>query len=232
MQQPPQPPSSQPPSGPLHPSSQPVIRPPLPLAPPSPTAPTWQGMPRFVGAPQKPSLWQRFRRLSQGWQLGIALSTAAVLLICGCCSCGTFASALNGGNATAQSTSTATVATGGGNVAQATTAQQVTTATTVATATPKPKPTATPKPKATSTPKPSCIPSAVSCNPWGYTFTNTGKLIYNPPGGFCGYFDCISSFWNGSGYVMECQDGMYSKSGGRTGSCSRHGGDKRPLYAP
>jgi hypothetical protein len=31
--------------------------------------------------------------------------------------------------------------------------------------------------------------------------------------------------------VMECQDGMYSKSGGRSGSCSYHGGNLRPLLA-
>jgi hypothetical protein len=46
------------------------------------------------------------------------------------------------------------------------------------------------------------------------------------------WFRCIKTFWNGSGYVMECHDGMYSKSGGRSGSCSYHGGNWRPLYAP
>jgi hypothetical protein len=32
--------------------------------------------------------------------------------------------------------------------------------------------------------------------------------------------------------VVQCQDGTYSKSGGHTGSCSRHGGDKRALLKP
>jgi hypothetical protein len=72
----------------------------------------------------------------------------------------------------------------------------------------------------------------VNGNPWCYTFTNTGKYITNPPSSFCSYFNCIASFWNGSGYVVECQDNTYSKSGGRTGSCSKHDSDKRILYAP
>jgi hypothetical protein len=107
------------------------------------------------------------------------------------------------------------------------------TATPSPTATPKPKPTATPKPKPTATPKPkpTCIPGAVNCNPWGYNFSH-GSYIYNPPGAFCSYFACIANFWNGKGYVMQCQDGMYSKSGGRSGSCSYHGGNRRPLLKP
>jgi hypothetical protein len=56
-------------------------------------------------------------------------------------------------------------------------------------------------------------------------------LIYNPLAAFCQYFSCISSFWNGQGYVVECQDAMYSKSGGHSGSCSHHGGNRRPLYS-
>jgi hypothetical protein len=72
----------------------------------------------------------------------------------------------------------------------------------------------------------------VNNNPWCYTLTNTGKLIHSPPGSFCSYFPCIGNFWNGNGYVEKCQDGMYSKSGGIQGSCSHHGGNLQPLYAP
>ena len=72
--------------------------------------------------------------------------------------------------------------------------------------------------------------TAVNCNPWGYDF-NPGNLIDNPPSAFCSYFACIPSFGNGNGYVMECADSMFSKSGGIQGSCSRHGGDWRPLYS-
>lgn len=111
-----------------------------------------------------------------------------------------------------------------------------------ATPTPKPKPTPTPKPKPvptkapvptqppapTPTPKPSC--NAVNGNPWCYNFT-AGSLIYSPPSAFCDYFACISSFWSGSGFVNECNDGTYSKSGGHSGDCSYHGGEDRPLYS-
>jgi hypothetical protein len=69
-------------------------------------------------------------------------------------------------------------------------------------------------------------------NPWGYNF-DSGALIYNPPSNFCSYFACIASFWNGIGYVVQCLDGTFSLSGGRTGVCSSgHGGFYRNLYAP
>lgn len=105
-------------------------------------------------------------------------------------------------------------------------------ATRAPTAIPTRKPTPhvqpTPKPQPVPTKKPSC--PAVNGNPWCYTFS-PGSLIYSPPSAFCDYFSCIPTFWNGRGYVIECQDGDYSKSGGIRGSCSHHGGDLRALYA-
>ena len=113
----------------------------------------------------------------------------------------------------------------------------------VATPTPTPKPptptptskpptptptTAPPPPPAPTSPPPP--PTGVNGNPWGYDFS-PGNLIYAPPADFCGYFSCIGNFWAGKGYVMECNDGMYSKSGGIRGSCSYHGGNLQPLYA-
>ena len=112
------------------------------------------------------------------------------------------------------------------------------TATGAPTATPKPTatplPTATPKP-ATPTPQPTRPPTAtpptgVNGNPWGFDF-NPGDKIYNPPSGFCGYFGCISSFWSGSGYVVQCHNAQFSKSGGKTGVCSKQGGYWRTLYS-
>ncbi len=109
------------------------------------------------------------------------------------------------------------------------------------TATPTPKPTATPTlkptprpaskptPKPTQPPKPTTCPG-VNCNPWGYNFS-PGDLIYSPNPDFCAYFSCINNFWNGRGYVNECNDGMYSKSGGIRGDCSHHHGEMRPLYS-
>lgn len=90
-------------------------------------------------------------------------------------------------------------------------------------------PTATPIPTRKPTTAPT-VPKGVNQNPWGYSFT-PGSYIYNPPGSFCSYFNCISTFWNGKGYVVECQDNTYSKSGGISGSCSHHGGNKAILYA-
>jgi len=97
-----------------------------------------------------------------------------------------------------------------------------------------PQPTSIPTqlpPKPTPTP-PSC--QAVNNNPWCYNFS-PGKLIYTPPSNFCGYFNCISSFWGaddpGDGYVVECSDSTFSQSGGESGACSYHGGVMRALYA-
>ena len=44
-----------------------------------------------------------------------------------------------------------------------------------------------------------------------------GSLVYNPPTDVCSYFNCIPNFPNGTGYMVECNDGMYSMSGGRPG---------------
>lgn len=90
----------------------------------------------------------------------------------------------------------------------------------LAVATPTPRPT----PALIPTPYPS------PCNPWGFSFS-PGKLIYSPPSAFCSYFPCVGNFWNGSGYVIECNDGMYTLSGGRQGACSDHSGAWRALYS-
>ena len=34
----------------------------------------------------------------------------------------------------------------------------------------------------------------------------------------------IPNYENGTGYRVQCADGMYSHSGGRPGACSGHGG--------
>lgn len=48
---------------------------------------------------------------------------------------------------------------------------------------------------------------------------------YNPPDNFCDSHDCIPNYANGSGYVVQCNDGTWSHSGGRRGACSDHGGE-------
>lgn len=72
--------------------------------------------------------------------------------------------------------------------------------------------------------------NSVPHNPWGYNF-KTGKLIKSPPQKFCNYFKCIKNFYGGKGYVVECKDAMYSKSGGIRDVCSGHRGYNRALYA-
>ena len=68
-------------------------------------------------------------------------------------------------------------------------------------------------------------------NPYGYNFCGRGSLIRNPASDVCAYFDCIPNFDNGTGYMVECHDAMYSMSGGRQGACSYHHGVRRPVYS-
>jgi hypothetical protein len=41
---------------------------------------------------------------------------------------------------------------------------------------------------------------------------------------FCDTHACIPSFEEGTGSIVQCADGMWSRSGGRPGACSHHGG--------
>jgi len=87
---------------------------------------------------------------------------------------------------------------------------------------PKPSP-----PPSTTKPAPLC---GAPANPYGYNFCGRGGCVLDPPADVCAYFDCIRNFWNGTGHMEECQDGTYSMSGGRPGSCSHHGGNLRVVY--
>lgn len=152
-----------------------------------------------------------------GWGAGIG---AIIVLVAALGSVAALSSA-HGGNTT-------------GNYYTATSYVAAATNTPTATDTPSPTPTATATPTPTATPIPLyCDSSGVPCNPWGYTFNDTGKPVYNPPHNICVYFHpCIGNFWNGTGYVVECADSMYSQSGGNSGACSSHGGEWRPVYQP
>jgi hypothetical protein len=103
-----------------------------------------------------------------------------------------------------------------------------------------PPPTSAPAPSAPRTtakaPAPPTAPAPQqkpTCgappNPFGYNFCGTGGYVYSPAAGVCTYFQCIANFTNGHGYLVECIDGKYSKSGGVSGACSRHGGESRPV---
>lgn len=119
-------------------------------------------------------------------------------------------------------------------------APQVTTSSPSPVATLRPSPSHLPSPKPSPRPKPSPVPKppvvkstcGAPANPWGYNFCG-GQLITSPASAFCSYFNCIPSFWTSTkGYVDECVDGTYSHSGGRSGACSYHHGERRPLYRP
>jgi hypothetical protein len=62
--------------------------------------------------------------------------------------------------------------------------------------------------------------------------TSTGS---NDSGGsvaadFCSTHDCIASFDNGNGSIVQCNDGQWSQSGGLPGACSQHGGESATTY--
>lgn len=152
--------------------------------------------------------------------------------------------------------SAAVVALAAISIVSVATAPPQTTAPTAAAQTPLPvggaEPSATPlvtppaatlaTPSATPTPIPTLAPTSVPTaaqadlcgapqNPWGYNFCG-GGLIYAPDPSFCDYFNCIPSFWRSTnGYVVQCNDGLFSHSGGRRGACSSHGGEGRSLYS-
>lgn len=78
-------------------------------------------------------------------------------------------------------------------------------------------------------PQPPRSPAESLCgapqNPYHFNLCGRGSLVYSPPSDICSYFDCIPNFPNGKGYMVECNDGMYSMSGGRQGACSYHHGE-------
>jgi hypothetical protein len=66
-------------------------------------------------------------------------------------------------------------------------------------------------------------------NPYGYNLCGRGSQVTSPPSDICTYFNCIANFTHGHGYMVECNDGTYSMSGGIHGACSYHGGESQPV---
>ncbi len=196
-----------------------------PQQPPFYNQPTY---PNFPLSPRQPP--PRQKKLIPLW----ALIGGGLLILC---VCGGISVAMKGGTPTgatptAQATPTDTPTAVAVLIATDTATD---TPTVIPSPSPTPKPTPTQKPVIQSTPTPKPQPTPTHCvgvnnNPWCYDFS-PGNYIYNPPSSFCSYFSCISTFWNGRGFVNECSDGSYSKSGGIRGDCSYHGGEERPLYS-
>jgi hypothetical protein len=53
-----------------------------------------------------------------------------------------------------------------------------------------------------------------------------GSSSHSQDAAFCASHECIPSFPEGNGTVVQCQDGEWSHSGGVSGACSGHGGTK------
>jgi hypothetical protein len=154
--------------------------------------------------------------------LGVILAVALV----GCISVAAIVNA--GGNGTASPSSTPMPTATTTTISKAI-PTVVPTAKSTQSPTPSPTLKATPTPQST---QPAC--QAVYNNPWCYNF-NPGNLIYYPPSGFCTYFACIPTFVEpddpGDGYIIQCNDGKFSQSGGESGACSHHRGVMRLLYS-
>jgi hypothetical protein len=67
-------------------------------------------------------------------------------------------------------------------------------------------------------------------NSYGFTYCSTGSRVLPPAENACQAFICIANFPNGKGYLVMCNDGKVSLSGGLSGVCSRHSGRFRDIY--
>ena len=66
-------------------------------------------------------------------------------------------------------------------------------------------------------------------NPYGYNYCG-GSYIYDPAADVCDWFDCVATFWDGRGYLVQCKDGLVSRTGQPGGPCAGHEGTWRPVY--
>lgn len=176
----------------------------------------------------RPSVWNWYRQRTPLGKIGYGCLSLIVILIA-CSIFGYLASAIGGRNSAAIESQISTP-----TITQAIQPQA---------ATPKPTVTLTPTPTFTPTielqqqiPTQSPVPPMQICNGtlvdgMCYSFDPTGgALVYSPAPDFCGSFSCIANFPNGRGYVIECNDGMFSKTGGISTSCNHHKGNMRPIY--
>jgi hypothetical protein len=190
------------------------------IPPPPPKPPWWRVW--FSMSPEMVNYRQRWGKTKKGKLFVGGGCLIMTFLLCGSCGlCATMSNATNHNDQVSKASPTVI-------------APKRVTPTPKQTLKPTPttKPTPTPTPtlesaQPTQPPAPDCDGTLISdvC----YTFTG-GSLVYSPVLDFCSYFSCISNFGNGAGYVVQCNDGVFSKSGGRPGSCSGHGGNMRPIY--
>jgi hypothetical protein len=181
----------------------------------------------------RPSVWNWYKQRTPLGKIGYGCFSLIVILIA-CSIFGSVASVIGGSNSATivSQTSTPTIT----QVIHPQTPTPKPTVKLAPTSTPAPTPTPTPTVEPQQIPTPPPASPVPTCNGTlvdgiCYSFDPTGGvLVYNPAPDFCSYFSCIANFSKGRGYVVECNDGMFSKSGGIPGSCSRHNGNMRPIY--
>ncbi|WFE44779.1 hypothetical protein [Verrucosispora sp. WMMD1129] len=125
----------------------------------------------------------------------------------------------NSGPSDPTSTETAVAATG----APAATSTSTAARGTGATAAPRSTGTSTASPK----PERRC---GAPKNPMGYDFCG-GKRVREPAREVCDHFDCVPGFWEGRGYLVQCENGKVSLAGGSPRACGLHGGVRRTVTA-
>ncbi|GIJ33262.1 hypothetical protein [Micromonospora sediminimaris] len=124
----------------------------------------------------------------------------------------------NSGPSDPTSTETAVAATG----APAATSTSTAARGTGSTAAPRSTDTSTASPK----PERRC---GAPKNPMGYDFCG-GKRVREPAREVCDHFDCVPGFWEGRGYLVQCENGKVSLAGGSPRACGLHGGVRRTVW--
>ncbi|GIJ06825.1 hypothetical protein Van01_00390 [Micromonospora andamanensis] len=66
-------------------------------------------------------------------------------------------------------------------------------------------------------------------NPMGYDFCG-GDRVREPAREVCDHFDCVPGFWEGRGYLVQCENGKISLAGGSPKACGLHGGVRRTVW--
>jgi hypothetical protein len=76
-------------------------------------------------------------------------------------------------------------------------------------------------PRTTSTP-----PTPTPTTGTSVSIEGPGSSDHSTDAQFCSSHHCIPNFPNGNGYIVQCVDGQWSHSGGLSGACSDHGGER------
>ncbi|MEV4712593.1 hypothetical protein [Micromonospora sp. NPDC049374] len=102
-----------------------------------------------------------------------------------------------------------------------------------ASTTPRATGSATPRATGSAKPRPASPKPERRCgapeNPMRYDFCG-GERIREPAREVCDHFDCVPGFWEGRGYLVQCENGKVSLAGGSPRACGLHGGVRRTVW--